>query len=101
MNSQITDSKGTQRMQQQAALRPLVTAGAAALGASMIALTPAVSNDLAADIQHSAVTIQQRAVELTDYVANPIETWIDVFEAAGINIQSLAAQFQQYPFVLA
>ncbi|ORA79232.1 hypothetical protein BST29_19270 [Mycobacterium malmoense] len=64
----------------------------------MIALTPAVSNDLAADIQHGAVTFQQRAVELTDYVANPIQTWIDTFDAAAINIQSLAAQYALHPF---
>ncbi|OIN77972.1 hypothetical protein [Mycobacterium malmoense] len=98
MNIQITDSKGTKHMQQRAALRPLVTAGVAAVGASVIALTPAVSNDLAADIQHGAVTFQQRAVELTDYVANPIQTWIDTFDAAAINIQSLAAQYALHPF---
>ncbi|MCV7052363.1 hypothetical protein H7H82_17500 [Mycobacterium heidelbergense] len=64
----------------------------------MIALTPAISNDIASDLQHSAATIQQRAVELTDYVANPIQTWINTFEAAGINLQSLAAQYAQHPF---
>ncbi|ORA76837.1 hypothetical protein K3U93_05540 [Mycobacterium malmoense] len=98
MTIQIIDSKGIKRMQQLAALRPLVSAGAAAVGASLIALTPAVSNDLASDIQHGTTIIQQRAVELTDYVANPVQTWIDVFEAAGINISSLATQYQQHPF---
>ncbi|ORA76111.1 hypothetical protein BST29_24595, partial [Mycobacterium malmoense] len=48
--------------------------------------------------QHSTATIQQHAIELTDAVTNPIQTWIDVFEAADINIQSLVAQFQEYPF---
>ncbi|ORA66557.1 hypothetical protein BST25_23145 [Mycobacterium heidelbergense] len=66
----------------------------------MIALTPAVSNDLAADIQHSMTDLQQRAVELTDYVANPIQDWITTFQAAGVNLSSLYAQFQQHPFVL-
>ncbi|ORA76801.1 hypothetical protein K3U93_22120 [Mycobacterium malmoense] len=87
-------------MQQLAALRPLVTAGAAAVGASVIALTPAISNDLASDLQHSAAALQQRAVELTDYVANPIQTWIDTFETAGINLQSLAAQYQNHPLIV-
>ncbi|OIN79621.1 hypothetical protein BMG05_17195 [Mycobacterium malmoense] len=64
----------------------------------MIALTPAISNDVASDLQHSAAALQQRAVELTDYVANPIQTWIDTFEAAGINLQSLAAQYALHPF---
>ncbi|WP_438268915.1 hypothetical protein, partial [Mycobacterium malmoense] len=62
-------------MQQLAALRPLVTAGAAALGASLIALTPTISNNLAAKTQHSTATIQQHAIELTDAVTNPIQTW--------------------------
>ncbi|ORA70251.1 hypothetical protein BST25_19755 [Mycobacterium heidelbergense] len=66
----------------------------------MIALTPTVSNDLAADIQHSMTDLQQRAVELTDYVANPIQDWITTFQAAGVNLSSLYAQFQQFPFVL-
>ncbi|WP_142272839.1 hypothetical protein, partial [Mycobacterium heidelbergense] len=86
-------------MKQLAGSLPLVTAVAGALSAGMIALTPAVSNDLAADIQHSMTDLQQRAVELTDYVANPIQTWIDTFETAGLNLQSIATQFQAYPFV--
>ncbi|WP_141772628.1 hypothetical protein [Mycobacterium malmoense] len=84
-----------------AALRPLATAGVAAVGASLIALTPAVSNDVAADIQHGTATIQYRAVELADTVVNPIQTWIDTFEILGINLQSLATQFQAHPFPLA
>ncbi|ORA82765.1 hypothetical protein K3U93_07700 [Mycobacterium malmoense] len=78
-------------MQQLTALRPLVTAGAAAIGASLIALTPAVSNDVAADLQHSAVTIEQRAVQLasTDYAVNPLQTWVDLFQAAGTNLEAL------------
>ncbi|ORA82032.1 hypothetical protein BST29_12570 [Mycobacterium malmoense] len=66
----------------------------------MIALTPAISNDLASDLQHSAAALQQRAVELTDYVANPIQTWIDTFETAAINLQSLAAQYQNHPLIV-
>ncbi|ORA83173.1 hypothetical protein K3U93_16015 [Mycobacterium malmoense] len=76
-------------MQQPTALRPLVTAGAAAVGASLIALTPTVSNDVASDLQRSAVTIQQRAVELTDDVVNPLQTWLDVFTTAGTNLQTI------------
>ncbi|ORA69529.1 hypothetical protein [Mycobacterium heidelbergense] len=64
----------------------------------MIALTPAISNDIVSDLQLSAAAIQQRAVELTDYVANPVQTWINTFEAAGINLQSLATQYAQHPF---
>ncbi|ORA78793.1 hypothetical protein K3U93_20440 [Mycobacterium malmoense] len=67
----------------------------------MIALAPAVSNNLAVDIQHGTATIQQRAVGLTDYVANPIQTWIDTFQTLGYNLQQLGSQFQQYPFPLA
>ncbi|ORA75195.1 hypothetical protein BST25_06845 [Mycobacterium heidelbergense] len=64
----------------------------------MIALTPTVSNDLAADIQHSMTDLQQRAVEFTDYVANPIQDWITTFQAASTNLSSLYTQFQQFPF---
>lgn len=85
-------------MKQLAGPRPLLTAAAATISAGMIALTPTVSNDLAADIQHSMTDLQQRAVELTDYVANPIQDWITTFQAAGTNLSSLYTQFQQYPF---
>ncbi|MCV7050485.1 hypothetical protein H7H82_07725 [Mycobacterium heidelbergense] len=89
-------------MQQLTALRPLVSAGAAAVGASLIALTPAVSNDIAADLQHSAVTIEQRAVELasTDYAVNPLQTWLDVFTNAAANLQTIGADWAQIPAVL-
>ncbi|BBZ52158.1 hypothetical protein H7H82_07700 [Mycobacterium heidelbergense] len=85
-------------MQQLTALRPLATAGAAAIGAGMIALTPVLSTDVASDLQRGTVAIQHRAIELADTVANPIQTWIDTFQAAGINIQSLVTQFQAHPF---
>ncbi|ORA77022.1 hypothetical protein K3U93_05625 [Mycobacterium malmoense] len=98
-------------MQQLTALRPLVTAGAAALGASLIALTPALSNDAAADLQHSAATAQQRAVQLLGGgdtgdpgVVNPIQTWIDVFQQAGMNLQEIGSQMSTggtIPFPLA
>ncbi|OIN79867.1 hypothetical protein [Mycobacterium malmoense] len=90
-------------MQQLTALRPLVSAGAAAVGASLIALTPAVSNDAAADLQHSGVTIEQRAVELasTDYAVNPLQTWLDVFTNAAANLQTIGADWAQIPAVLA
>ncbi|OIN79187.1 hypothetical protein BMG05_19325 [Mycobacterium malmoense] len=76
--------------------------GAAAVGASLIALTPAVSNDLAADLQHSGVTIEQRAVELasTDYAVNPLQTWLDVFTNAAANLQTIGADWAQIPAVL-
>ncbi|ORA76172.1 hypothetical protein BST25_01095 [Mycobacterium heidelbergense] len=64
----------------------------------MIALTPVLSTDVASDLQRGTVAIQHRAIELADTVANPIQTWIDTFQAAGINIQSLVTQFQAYPF---
>ncbi|BBZ50034.1 hypothetical protein BST25_23180 [Mycobacterium heidelbergense] len=84
-------------MQQLTALRPLVTAGAAALGASLIALTPAVSNDAASALQHSVAAAQQRAVELLSAdtgdpgVVNPIQTWINVFQQAGANLQAIGS----------
>ncbi|OIN82471.1 hypothetical protein K3U93_14420 [Mycobacterium malmoense] len=89
-------------MQQLTVLRPLVTAGTAAVGASLIALTPAVSHDLAADLQHSAATVQQRAVELasTDYAVNPIQTWIDVFTNSVANLQTVYNDWSQIPAVL-
>ncbi|BBZ52734.1 hypothetical protein H7H82_03095 [Mycobacterium heidelbergense] len=82
-------------MQQLTALRPLVTAGAAAVGASLIALTPAVSNDVAADLQHSAVSIE---VQLADTVVNPIQTWVDFFQDAATNLQGLYQQWATVPF---
>ncbi|ORA65951.1 hypothetical protein BST25_23245, partial [Mycobacterium heidelbergense] len=81
-------------MHQRTALRPLITAGAAALGASLIALTPAVSNDAASDLQRSVTTAQQRAVELLSSdpgVVNPIQTWINVFQQAGANLQTIGS----------
>ncbi|OIN78003.1 hypothetical protein [Mycobacterium malmoense] len=84
-------------MQQLTVLRPLVTAGAAALGASLIALTPAVSNDAASALQHSVAAAQQRAVELLSAdtgdpgVVNPIQTWINVFQQAGMNLQEIGS----------
>ncbi|MCV7051506.1 hypothetical protein H7H82_13020 [Mycobacterium heidelbergense] len=89
-------------MQQLTALRPLVTAGAAALGASLIALTPAVSNDAASALQHSVAAAQQRAVELasTDYAVNPLQTWLDVFTNAAANLQTIGADWAQIPAVL-
>ncbi|OIN79201.1 hypothetical protein K3U93_05560 [Mycobacterium malmoense] len=88
-------------MQQLTALRPLVTASAAALGASLIALTPTVFNDAAATLQHGAITAQQRAVQLVDDVVNPIQTWIDTFQTAGANIQTILGEFSQLPFPVA
>ncbi|OIN79119.1 hypothetical protein K3U93_05605 [Mycobacterium malmoense] len=87
-------------MQQLTALRPLVTAGAAAVGASLIALTPAISNDLASDPQHSAVSIQYREVALTDNVVNPISTWIDALSSAALNGRTLLQQWGEIPFVV-
>lgn len=58
-------------MPQLATLRPLATAGAAALGASLIALAPAVPNDVAADISHRLDNVQRHTVELTDSVCQP------------------------------
>ncbi|ORA82763.1 hypothetical protein K3U93_07710 [Mycobacterium malmoense] len=81
-------------MHQRTALRPLITAGAAALGASLIALTPAVSNDAASDLQRSVTAAQHRAVELLSSdpgVVNPIQTWIDVFQQAGANLQTIGS----------
>ncbi|OIN80506.1 hypothetical protein [Mycobacterium malmoense] len=86
-------------MQQLTALRPLVAAGAAAVGASLIALTPAVSGDVAADLHRSAADIQQRAVQLlsTDPgVVNPIQTWVDVFQDAVANLQADYASATAY-----
>ncbi|BBZ52163.1 hypothetical protein H7H82_07720 [Mycobacterium heidelbergense] len=84
-------------MHQRTVLRPLVTAGAAAVGASLIALTPAVSNDAASDLQYSVAAAQQRAVELLSAdtgdpgVVNPIQTWINVFQQAGANLQTIGS----------
>ncbi|ORA76804.1 hypothetical protein K3U93_14435 [Mycobacterium malmoense] len=88
-------------MQQLTAFRPLITASAAALGASLIALTPTVFNDAAATLQHGAITAQQRAVQLADDVVNPIQTWIDTFQTAGANIQTILGEFSQLPFPVA
>ncbi|ORA79618.1 hypothetical protein K3U93_05255 [Mycobacterium malmoense] len=90
-------------MQQLAAFRPLITAGAAAVGASLIALTPAVLNDVASDLQRSAVTIEHHAVQLLSSdpgVVNPIQTWTDALQLAGTNLQSLYEQWSQIPFLV-
>lgn len=94
---QTADSKEPKRMQQLAAFRPLVAAGAAAVGASLIALTPAVSNDAAADLQRSVVSVQHHAVELADTVVNPIETWVDTLQTAYSNAQVIANTYRQVP----
>lgn len=88
-------------MQQLTTLRPLVAAGAMAIGASIIALMPAVSNDLAADVHRGAFTVQQRAVELTDSVVSPIGTWLDTLATTTTNVQTLADIWGQTPFVVA
>ncbi|ORA72909.1 hypothetical protein BST25_13840 [Mycobacterium heidelbergense] len=70
------------------------------MGASLIALTPAVSNNVAADLHRSAADIQQRAVQLlsTDDpgVVNPIQTWINVFTGAAANLQADYASATAY-----
>ncbi|ORA66845.1 hypothetical protein BST25_23035 [Mycobacterium heidelbergense] len=72
------------------------------MGASLIALTPAVSNNVAADLHRSAADIQQRAVQLlsTDDpgVVNPIQTWINVFTGAAANLQADYAMATTYGF---
>ncbi|ORA77081.1 hypothetical protein K3U93_14450 [Mycobacterium malmoense] len=88
-------------MQQLATLRPFVTAGAAAVGASLIALTPTVSTDAASDIQRSVVNAQHRAVALADDVVNPIQTWIDTLTTAGSNLQLIGDAWLQMPFPIA
>lgn len=90
-------------MQRITAPRNLAVAGAAAIGASMIALTPAVSNDLAADLQRSAGTIEHRAVDLVssdDVVVNPIQTWIDTFTTAAGNLEAALNTWSMEPFVV-
>ncbi|ORA69993.1 hypothetical protein BST25_20295 [Mycobacterium heidelbergense] len=70
----------------------------------MIALMPVVSNDVAADLQHSATAVQQRVVELasTDYAVNPLQTWLDVFTNAAANLQTIGADWMaQGPAILA
>ncbi|ORA78600.1 hypothetical protein K3U93_23815 [Mycobacterium malmoense] len=73
------------------------------MGASLIALTPAVSNNVAADLHRSAAAAQQRAVQLlsTDDpgVVNPIQTWINVFTDSAANLQADYAMATTYgPF---
>ncbi|WP_141772798.1 hypothetical protein [Mycobacterium malmoense] len=85
-------------MQQRTAFRPLVTAGAATVGASMIALTPVVSNDVAADIQHGVVNVEHRAVALADTVINPIQSWMDLIQTTQTNLQTVTQDFLSLPF---
>ncbi|OIN77984.1 hypothetical protein BMG05_25700 [Mycobacterium malmoense] len=63
----------------------------------MIALTPTVSNDVAA----STVTIQHRAVELTDDVVNPIQTWLEFFQDSVANLQTIFQTASEIPFPVA
>lgn len=79
-------------MSQLAAFRPYVTAGVAVVGASLIAVTPVVSNDVES-------ILEQRAVELTsDYAVNPLLTWIDIPIQALQNLQPALAKWGQIPF---
>lgn len=82
-------------MQQLAALRPYVTAGVAVAAASLIAMPSAVPNDI-------DYTVQQHAVELTasDYIANPLQTWVDVPVIALQNLQPNIDLWGQSPFVI-
>ncbi|QZA16536.1 hypothetical protein K3U93_17970 [Mycobacterium malmoense] len=74
----------------------LATAGAAALGASLIALTPSVFNDVAVDIQHRLGNVQRYAVELAD-VVNPITNWIDTLTTATNSVSWLGQQMLNAP----
>ncbi|ORA66402.1 hypothetical protein BST25_23165, partial [Mycobacterium heidelbergense] len=88
-------------MQQRIAFRPLVAAGAAAVGASIIALIPAVSNDVAAGIQQHVVNVEHRAVALADTVVNPIQSWMDLIQTTQTNLQTVTQDFLSLPFPLA
>ncbi|OIN77974.1 hypothetical protein [Mycobacterium malmoense] len=85
-------------MQQRIAFRPLMAAGAAALGASIIALTPAVSNDVAEGIQQHMVNVEHRAVALADTVVNPIQSWMDLIQTTQTNLQTVTQEFLSLPF---
>ncbi|ORA76455.1 hypothetical protein BST29_24525 [Mycobacterium malmoense] len=68
------------------------------MGASMIALTPVVSNDVAADIQHGVVNAEHRAVALADTVVNPIQSWMDLIQTTQTNLQTVTQDFLSLPF---
>ncbi|ORA65720.1 hypothetical protein BST25_23285, partial [Mycobacterium heidelbergense] len=73
-------------------------AGAAAVGASIIALIPAVSNDVAAGIQQHMVNVEHRAVALADTVVNPIQSWMDLIQTTQTNLQTVTQEFLKLPF---
>lgn len=89
-------------MLQLANFRPYVTAGAAVVGASLIAVTPTVANDVESDFQQRAATIEHRAVELiaSEYIANPLQTWIDIPITAIQNLQPNIDLWGQAPFII-
>ncbi|ORA80659.1 hypothetical protein K3U93_17695 [Mycobacterium malmoense] len=90
-------------MQQLTALRPLVTASAAALGASLIALTPTITNDIASDLQRGTANIEHHAVQLLSSgtvdpgVVNPIQTWMDLLQTANQSADVLYNQWLNLP----
>ncbi|OIN80783.1 hypothetical protein BMG05_10585 [Mycobacterium malmoense] len=71
------------------------------MGASLIALTPAVPDDVASGLPRSAVNVEYRGVKLTDTLVSPIETWIETLSAAAGNVQTLVDEWGQTPFVVA
>ncbi|WP_141772786.1 hypothetical protein, partial [Mycobacterium malmoense] len=91
-------------MRQLTALRPLVTAGAAGVGASLIALTPAISNDMASDLQRGSANVEHHAVQLLSGpaivdpgVVNPIQTWMDLLQTANQSADVLYNQWLNLP----
>lgn len=94
-------------MQPSAAFRPYITAGVAVVGASLIAVTPVISNDL----EHRAVALTgvidgavmdlsggAAATTISDAVVNPITNWIDVFGTAFDNLGGIAQGIIDDPF---
>ncbi|MCV7091604.1 hypothetical protein [Mycobacterium interjectum] len=89
-------------MLQLANFRPYVTAGAAVVGASLIAVTPTVADDVASTFQQRAASIEHRVVELaaSDYIANPLETWFNIPITAIQNLQPNIDLWGQMPAVI-
>lgn len=77
-----------------AAVRPYATAGVALLGASVIAISPLAPP--MPDIHAMQRTVSSVGIELSAAV-NPIENWIQVFQASAANLGAIGQQVVDSP----
>ena len=77
-------------------VRPYLTAGVALVGASAIAIAPAIT-PTPTPWTAAAPTVSSQAVDLSAAV-NPIEAWIEVLALAGENLVGIGGAWWEDPF---